>query len=182
MEVLKKSLKSNQGQRIVAVCVVLVFLWKSTAKDRGERKAATVQGQIQSRRKKNFKGGNVDAEFWRRIKALLKIAVPNYSCKEFKYIIILTLLLALRTQMSIWLADVNGRIVKSIIELNFNKFVYRIFNLMMFSIPSSAVNSGMDYFAKLLAVAFRERITHYFHSSYLNKMFYYKICNLDSRI
>ena len=53
---------------------------------------------------------------------------------------------------------------------------------MLFSIPSSAVNSGMDYFSKLLAVSFRERITHYFHEMYLQKMFYYKICNLDSRI
>lgn len=54
--------------------------------------------------------------------------------------------------------------------------------MMLFSIPSSAVNSGMDYFTKLLAVAFRERITYYFHEKYLQKMFYYKICNLDSRI
>lgn len=53
---------------------------------------------------------------------------------------------------------------------------------MLFSIPSSAVNSGMDYFTKLLAVAFRERITNYFHEKYLQRMFYYKICNLDSRI
>lgn len=53
---------------------------------------------------------------------------------------------------------------------------------MAFSIPSSAVNSGMEYFSKLLAISFRERLTEYFHDSYLHKMFYYKICNLDSRI
>lgn len=53
---------------------------------------------------------------------------------------------------------------------------------MMFAIPSSAVNSGLDYFQKLLSISFRERITTYFHDLYLQKMFYYKICNLDSRI
>lgn len=84
--------------------------------------------------------------------------------------------------MSIWLADVNGKIVKAIVERNFSKFLYRILNMMLFSIPSSAVNSGMDYFTKLLQVAYRERITNYFHEKYLQKMFYYKICNLDSRI
>jgi len=113
---------------------------------------------------------------------LIKIMVPNYTCKEFKYIIVLTLLLVLRTQMSIWLADVNGSIVQSIIDHNYNNFLSRIFTLLMFSIPSSMVNSGMDYFSKLLSVAFRERLTEYFHSSYLHKMYYYKICNLDSRI
>jgi len=69
--------------------------------------------------------------------------------------------------MSIWLADVNGRVVKSIVEMNFKLFCQRIFQLMLFSIPSSAVNSGMEYFSKLLSVAFRERITEYFHDQYL---------------
>jgi len=108
----------------------------------------------------------------------LKVAVPGYTSKEFKYVIILTLLLVLRTQMSIWLADVNGRVVKSIVEMNFKLFcqrvsniditnVIQIFQLMLFSIASSAVNSGMEYFSKLLSVAFRERITEYFHDQYL---------------
>lgn len=84
--------------------------------------------------------------------------------------------------MSIWLAEVNGKVVKSIVDRNFKNFLYRIGYLGLFAIPSSAVNSGMDYFSKLLSVAFRERITNYFHDQYLQKMFYYKICNLDSRI
>lgn len=46
---------------------------------------------------------------------------------------------------------------------------------MLFAIPSSAVNSGIDYLAKLLALAFRERLTRYFHNRYLQKMFYYKV-------
>ncbi len=46
---------------------------------------------------------------------------------------------------------------------------------MMFSIPSSAVNSGLDYYQKLLAVSFREKITDHFHDLYLQRMFYYKI-------
>jgi len=124
----------------------------------------------------------VDKEFYAKIKQLVKVAVPSFSCKEFKYLVILTLLLVLRTQMSIWLADVNGKVVKAIVERNFNLFLYRVFNLMLFSIPSSAVNSGMEYFSKLLSLSFRERITEYFHDMYLHNMFYYKICNLDMRI
>jgi ATP-binding cassette subfamily D (ALD) long-chain fatty acid import protein len=58
----------------------------------------------------------VDAAFWKRIKELLRVVIPTYTGKEAKYIITLTLLLILRTQMSIWLADVNGRVVKAIVE------------------------------------------------------------------
>ena len=49
---------------------------------------------------------------------------------EFKYVFILTLLLVLRTQMSIWLADVNGRVVKSIVEQNFSLFCKRVSSIV----------------------------------------------------
>lgn len=88
----------------------------------------------------------------------------------------------LRTYLSIWLADVNGAIVNSIVTVDFEKFTKTVFALMLFAIPSSTVNSAMEYFSKLLAICFRERLTHYFHEKYLNNMYYYKMCNLDSRI
>lgn len=51
---------------------------------------------------------------------------------------------------------------------------------MLFAVPSSAVNSFMEYFSKLLAVCFRERLTAHFHNKYLQKMFYYKVINSNS--
>jgi hypothetical protein len=35
-------------------------------------------------------------------------------------------LLVVRTMMSIWLADVNGRIVKAIVNKNLKDFIYRV--------------------------------------------------------
>ena len=63
-----------------------------------------------------------------KVKALVKVVVPGWTSKEAKYLFILTLLLVLRTQMSIWLADVNGKIVKAIVEKDFQKFCYRVSN------------------------------------------------------
>jgi len=48
--------------------------------------------------------------------------------------------------MSIWLADVNGQVVKAIVNKNLRKFIYRIFVLFLFALPSSTVNSAIDYF------------------------------------
>lgn len=50
---------------------------------------------------------------------------------------------------------------------------------MLFAVPSSAVNSGMDYYAKLLALGFREKLTRHIHNKYLQKMFYYKVLFLS---
>jgi ATP-binding cassette subfamily D (ALD) protein 3 len=65
--------------------------------------------------------------------------------------------------MSIWLADVNGRVVKAIVNKSFPEFVQRIATLFLFAIPSSTVNSALDFLQKRLALSFRKKITCYFH-------------------
>lgn len=52
----------------------------------------------------------------------------------------------------------------------------------MIAIPSSFVNSYLDFLNKSLAIRFRERLTHYFHDRYLKDMVYYQLANLDSRV
>ena len=54
------------------------------------------------------------------------MAIPSATGKEAKYLFVLTLLLVARTQLSIWLADVNGKVVKAIVERDFSKFSYRV--------------------------------------------------------
>ena len=54
--------------------------------------------------------------------------------------------------------------------------------LMLFSIPSSSVNSALDYLNKKIALCFRQRLMNHFHNRYVQNMIYYQICNLDSRI
>ena len=106
---------------------MVLLLWGSTSGDRGNSARKYQKGG----KRKSVKGGLVDADFMKKIKRLLKIVFPNYTCKESKYIAILTLLLILRTQMSIWLADVNGRIVKSIVERNWNLFLKRVSHISL---------------------------------------------------
>ena len=112
----------------------------------------------------------------------MKIVCPSFRSREARYIYMLTILLVLRTLMSIWLADVNGKVVKAIVNKSFSEFLQRIFNLFLFAVPSSTINSGIDYLQKKLALLFRQRLTRYFHQAYLKNMNYYKICNLDNRI
>jgi len=67
--------------------------------------------------------GNVDAAFWKRIKKLLGKVLTSWTGKEAQLIYILTILLVVRTFMSIWLADVNGRVVKAIVNKSFTEFL-----------------------------------------------------------
>jgi len=135
-----------------------------------------------NKNKKKTSRGQVDMEFIRRVWQLIKIGVPSLKSKEFLYMLALTGLLILRTYMSIWLADVNGRIVKSIVSRKVMDFLKRILTLALFSIPSSTVNSLLEYVTKSIGMAVRDRMTTYFHKRYLDKMQYYKMTNLDDRI
>lgn len=72
---------------------VVALLWGTTSGDRGNSARKYQKGG----KRRTAKGGLVDADFMKKIKKLLKIVFPNYSCKESKYIAILTLLLILRT-------------------------------------------------------------------------------------
>ena len=46
--------------------------------------------------------------------------------REARYIYLLTALLIARTLMSIWLADVNGKVVKAIVNKSFPEFLRRV--------------------------------------------------------
>lgn len=95
---------------------------------------------------------------------------------------LLTVFLVLRTFLSIYLAGVNGRIVKAIIEMDLPLFIRRIAGLGLMSVPASFVNSFLDFLNRRLAINFRRRLTHHFHRSYLKDMIFYQQGNLDSRV
>ena len=69
-----------------------------------------------------------------RIKELIKIVVPSYNTKEAFYLVILTGLLVMRTYLSIWLADVNGQVVKAIVNRNFSEFLKRVSHSANFNV------------------------------------------------
>lgn len=82
--------------------------------------------------KKVSKGGkgNVDKEFFKKIKLLLNIVLPSYKCKEAIYIWILTGLLVSRTFLSIWIAEVNGTIVRAIVNRSAKDFLARVLQIL----------------------------------------------------
>ena len=97
-------------------------------------------------------------------------------------LVLLTVFLVLRTFLSIYIAGLNGKIVKSIIEKNKGIFIQRVFYLGLIAIPASFVNSFLDFLNRRLAINYKKRLTNYFHDIYLKDMVYYQLGSLDSRI
>jgi ATP-binding cassette subfamily D (ALD) protein 3 len=141
----------------------------------------TIQAEDSFIKKSEIKG-YVDMEFFRKLWKLLKIAVPKLLGRETLGISILSGLLVLRTVLSIYVSDVNGSIVKAIVNKNLGKFIQQLVVLGLYSVPSAVVNSSLDYLNKLLGLFFRENLSKHYHEKYLTGMVFYQITNLDNRI
>ncbi len=126
--------------------------------------------------------GNVDKEFFRRVKKLTKIAIPSLRCREMGYVGIIGALVIIRTKLSIMIADVNGKVVGSIVNQHLQGFLKAILVLILFALPASFCNSAMEYYNKKLALEIKKNLTKYFTDRYLSRMHFYKMCNLDNRI
>ena len=68
----------------------------------------------------------MDAIFFSRIKKLVRIVIPTWKCEEVLDLVLLTVFLVLRTFLSIYIAAVNGKIVKAIIQRDLNMFVKKV--------------------------------------------------------
>ena len=64
--------------------------------------------------------------FIKRAAELVRIVIPDWKSYETLNIVTLTAFLVVRTFLSIYIANVNGRIVKSIINVNYSDFVKKV--------------------------------------------------------
>ena len=70
--------------------------------------------------------GQVDLVFFKRVWKLIKIVIPSWKCVETLNLLNLTVFLVVRTFLSIYIANVNGRIVKAIINANYEDFIKKV--------------------------------------------------------
>lgn len=124
----------------------------------------------------------VNREFFRQLLQLLKISVPRILSKEFGCLALHTMSLVSRTFLSIYVAQLDGRIVKSIVEGDKMRFWTLIVNWILLAIPATFINSLIRYLECKLALAIRTRLVDHFYRLYFKDQTYYRVSNLDGRL
>ena len=164
--------------------LVLFFYMIRKRLHKGEKNLAELEKEADIFVKKPSKQskGNVDRKFLKRLLKLIKIAIPGWASRETSYILFLSVCLVVRTILSIQLADVNGTVVHGIIKMDRGKFLKGLATILSYAIPSSVINSLIEYLGVIIALQFRERLSNHYHDRYINDKFFYQICNLDDRI
>lgn len=125
---------------------------------------------------------NVDKRFFRQLRYLLKIIIPRVWCKEFGLLSLHTCTLIARTFLSIYVATLDGRIVKTIVRRNVKAFLLLLAQWLAIAVPATFVNSLIRFLESQLALVFSSRLVSHAYKAYFTDQTYYRVSNLDSRL
>ena len=173
-----------------------------------EQKAASLhQEQIRQRPGTALKDGHaptrkrveLNSEFFRNLLRLLRIVIPGWRSKELGLIISHSVFLVLRTLLSLYVAELDGKLVSSLVQGKGKQFLRGIVWWMMVAVPATFTNSmvnetsmsqrpeltsifQLSYHQCKLALQYRSRLTNHLHTKYLSNMTFYSLSALDDRI
>ena len=83
----------------------------------------------------------LNKEFFRNLLKLLKVVIPGWKSKELRLIISHSFFLVLRTLISLYVAELDGKLVSSLVRGKGRDFLLGIVWWMMVAVPATFTNS-----------------------------------------
>lgn len=124
----------------------------------------------------------LNREFFKSLFRLLRIVIPGWKSPEMRLLISHSFFLVVRTLLSVYVAELDGKLVSSLIRGKGRDFLLGIVWWMIVAIPATFTNSMLNFHQCRLALQYRSRLTHYIHDQYLSQMTFYGLSALDDRI
>lgn len=114
-----------------------------------EQKAASIRREAQRKTGTGPSEGEatgrkkveLNREFFKNLLRLLKICIPGWRSKEFRLIISHSIFLVLRTMISLYVAELDGRLVSSLVRGKGSEFLKGLVWWMTVAIPATFTNS-----------------------------------------
>ncbi|KAI9737259.1 MAG: hypothetical protein M1818_005792 [Claussenomyces sp. TS43310] len=124
----------------------------------------------------------INREFFKNLSRLIRIVIPGWRSKEMTLLIIHSVFLVVRTLISLYVAELDGRLVSNLVRGRGRDFLMGIVWWMAVAIPATFTNSMLSYHQAEASLLYRTRLTKFIHERYLSNMTFYAISALDDRI
>ena len=131
---------------------------------------------------KKKKRQQLNKEYYEKLIKLVKIILPGIRTKEFAFLSAHTFALICRAFLSIYVATLDGKLAKCIVEKNLFRFLFHLTQWIGVAVPATFINSLLKYLEGKLALAFRTQLVNHAYQLYFENQTYYKVGNLDSRL
>ncbi|GAB4818949.1 hypothetical protein N2152v2_005995 [Parachlorella kessleri] len=184
MDAFIKQLSPAQKRALAAIILAggatgfLELRREIASSQREQQQLCTSLGVEQSTQRLKSPKVAVDAVFAARLKKILAICVPSPVCYEAGLIYAQGCLLVARTLLTEYVAFLEGRCGRSIIQQDFGRFGKYLSVFCGVGIPLSVVNSGLKYMQKRIKLAFQRRLTHHLHEYWCDHRAYYAASTL----
>lgn len=125
----------------------------------------------------------LDGQFLKEIKYLLKIMFPRVFCKQTGFLAMHTLTLVCRTFLSIYVAKLEGSLVKNIVQKSPKTFAKNLLYWLLIALPATTCNSLIRYLECKLDLELKSRLVSKSLDCYFKDRVYYRIAlNLNENV
>jgi ATP-binding cassette subfamily D (ALD) protein 2 len=164
------------GVAVSAIGALSLYAARQASKAAKGRKAVPQRSTAESKPQFNNK------QFYAQLSYLLRIVLPSWKSREAALLALHTLSLVARTFLSLYVAHLDGALVRALVARRLGLFVQLMAQWMLIALPSSLCNALIKYLESMLATAFRSRLTAYATEHYMRREVYYRVLNLDDRV